>query len=193
MRSNQEEAQYFPGAGFVRRSQVGGPGLPDNLNRLVLTGVLLKEGSAVFAVRSRSMEPLLREGDQIEIGPVDKETILPGHIVVFEATDDSLVCHRIVARWRYKGRLYFSQAGEVHRYGMGLPSERIVGLVRAFWKGSAHPEKILLDDDRSAWMKANRRRRRVEALRLVATTVYHRALLRSNALRKVRALLRPAA
>ena len=58
--------------------------------------VLQKGGVFSFAVRGISMRPLLQDGDRIEVGPLQKEKLVPGKILVYRGGEDGITVHRFM-------------------------------------------------------------------------------------------------
>ncbi len=62
-----------------------------------LTEAVLEKGEHLsFAVRGCSMVPTLQDGDRIEVGPLQKETLLPGRLLVYRGAKEEVIVHRLM-------------------------------------------------------------------------------------------------
>jgi signal peptidase I len=124
------------------------------LSRWIFEEEFKRKGSAVLRVKSRSMSPVLKEGDQIEVVYSSPDEILTGDIVVFRSLSQELICHRVVARLQVGGEISFFQAGETSNMGILLPQSRVVGKVIGIRPcGCGEMQRI---DDREQWILRNR-------------------------------------
>jgi hypothetical protein len=75
-------------------------------------------------VRSDSMAPFLRRGDQIQLGPIDTDQLVVGDLIVVGEPEDLLV-HRYCGTRKLDGRLYLLTRGDrlAHYDGLMLEAQ----------------------------------------------------------------------
>ena len=70
--------------------------VPSSVIASLTEEVLQKGGVFSFAVRGISMRPVLQDGDRIEVGPLQKEGLVPGRILVYRGDEEQVTVHRLV-------------------------------------------------------------------------------------------------
>lgn len=88
---------------------------------------LMKKRSNLLTLTGRSMYPTLRDGWELKVKPVDGKEIRYGDIVVFD--QNGLICHRIIAKFRWNKKLYFVHRGDPEAIGRVLEEKDLVGRV----------------------------------------------------------------
>ena len=86
----------------------------------------LKGGT--FNFKGKSMEPTLKEGDEVMAMPVKPEDIKTGEIIVFG--NNVLGCHRVLGRFKKDGKLYFWEKGDNHGVLRFISEDDIIGKVQ---------------------------------------------------------------
>jgi signal peptidase I len=86
-----------------------------------------------FKVRGRSMRPLLREGDEIQVRFCLPENLRKGDLAVFQE-GKILNAHRILDIRKTPSDLFFLEKGDSNPHGGYIPSSRIKGVVQAVRK-----------------------------------------------------------
>lgn len=76
--------------------------------------------------RGRSMEPLIKEGDEVII----KYSGMPGFgdIILFDGPD-GLVVHRVIGKRIDKGQTYIREKGDSSPVSTIIPEEKVLGIV----------------------------------------------------------------
>ncbi len=93
-----------------------------------IRNIYLKFKGGIFNFKGNSMEPVLKEGDALQVFPVNETDIRAGDIVIFNR--NVLVCHRILGRFRRDDRLCFLEKGD-NSSGVGsIFYEDIIGKVK---------------------------------------------------------------
>jgi signal peptidase I len=114
----------------------------------------IQEGTFLFRTSGQSMWPFVRDGDRLIVRSVLASQLKSGDVVVYK-TQDSVVCHRIVARSGSGQELYFLVRGDCSQ---GAPERvaasaiigRVCGIARGDktvqWQGSGFDitNKIIL-------------------------------------------------
>jgi hypothetical protein len=73
------------------------------------------------------MSPVIKHGWKIKIMPTDEDKVRIGDIVAFG--NSVIVCHRIVAKLRFLGKIYFIQKGDNSIVGGIFDSKSLIGRV----------------------------------------------------------------
>jgi signal peptidase I len=72
---------------------------------LGLSRDILEKGKSVrFQAKGWSMRPLIRDGDFILVSPVENSTIKTGDVVLYSATGNKVMVHRLIGKYKRKGR-----------------------------------------------------------------------------------------
>lgn len=80
----------------------------------------------LLTVRSDSMVPLFRSGDQVKAVPLEGNTIRTGDIICY---GQPVICHRVIARFRKRGVRYVIEKGDGIAAGRRLPEQEITGKI----------------------------------------------------------------
>lgn len=81
-----------------------------------------------FNFKGSSMKPTLKEGDVLQVAPVNKSNVRAGDIVIFERR--VLTCHRVLGRFKKDNRLCFLEKGDNSNSAGHIFYEDIVGKVK---------------------------------------------------------------
>lgn len=92
-------------------------------------------------VKGESMRPLVREGDEVMVRPLETGKVKVGDIVCF---GKPVTCHRVIGKSRCNGRLYLLEKGDRQLESTKIPVDDISGKVVAIHKG----ERILNLDNK---------------------------------------------
>ncbi len=103
-----------------------------------------------FPIRGRSMRPLLREGDEIQVRFCFPENIRKGDLAVFWE-GRVLKAHRILDIFKTSQDILFLEKGDSNPTASYIPSSRIKGLVQAVRKPWG-----VVGLDRACWRWWNR-------------------------------------
>lgn len=105
-------------------------------NNLKIPSIYLElKGKMVGSMRGKSMEPTLKEGDQVQVEPVEAEDIKVGDIVVFEC-NKVLGCHRILGRFKKDDKFYFWEKGDNSSSLGYISQDKVIGRVNYFVKNN---------------------------------------------------------
>ena len=104
-----------------------------------------------FKVQGRSMRPLLREGDEIQVRFCLPENLRRGDLAVFWE-GRVLNAHRILNIRKTPADILFLEKGDSNPHGGYIPSSRIKGVVQAVRKPGG-----TIGLDRPSWRRWNRR------------------------------------
>jgi len=89
---------------------------------------LMPDGSpATIDIKGDCMLPRLKDGWRAKIRPVQAEEINAGDIIVFFR--NGLFCHRIKAKFRWNGKLYFLQTADISNIAGRIDGKDLVGKV----------------------------------------------------------------
>ncbi len=114
-------------AGALAGDAASSPGLEE---RLVSAALESGRGKVRLRVRGGCMEPLLRDGDWVEVAPaVD---LRAGALVLAPDGAGGLVCHRVLRR--VDGRCWLG--GDRSMRATPVPAERVLGQVRRVRRGA---------------------------------------------------------
>jgi len=70
--------------------------VPSSVIASLTEEVLQKGGTFSFSVRGVSMRPLLKDEDRVEVGPLKKEELVPGELLVYQGGEEGVVVHRLM-------------------------------------------------------------------------------------------------
>ena len=90
----------------------------------------LKNGSLWGRVYSGSMRPLIRVNDRVFVERLEPRQLRFGDIVLFK-TENGLVIHRVLGKWRAQGALHFLQKGDFNPDAECVSAACVLGRVRA--------------------------------------------------------------
>ncbi len=94
--------------------------------------VLGREKTLRFKAKGISMSPLIKDGDILEIAPVNRGEIRVGDVIFYRAEKGRTVAHRVIERIIEDGRLVFLAKGDSNvGEGEEVHPEKIMGRVRA--------------------------------------------------------------
>lgn len=77
-----------------RPAPPGGTAAPRNEVAALVRAALADHGSVTWHARGRSMAPAIRDGQRLDLRPVDGE-VAPGDVVLAALADGRLVVHRV--------------------------------------------------------------------------------------------------
>lgn len=86
------------------------------------------ENTRVLTVRSDSMKPFLKTGDQVTVAPLHGSKLRVGDIICYGRP---IICHRVIARFRQEGEVYIIEKGDSIRAGKKVAEREISGRVVA--------------------------------------------------------------
>jgi hypothetical protein len=94
-----------------------------------LAAAVLSTGSSFrFRARGASMRPSIRDGDILEIQPVDAGAICRGDVVLCRAGEGRLFAHRVIRVTRMDGRMMVATQGDALACPDGLfAPEQVLG------------------------------------------------------------------
>lgn len=132
----------------------------------------LQQGdTACVRVRGGSMQPLLRQGDEVLLTFAAADTLTRGDIITF-LTKDGLLTHRFWAHERVNGRLLLHTRGDNNRQPDALhAAEALVGRVIARRRSG----QLALNQGAGAWL--NRRLTRLAAAEAQRGSLFRRAAI----------------
>jgi hypothetical protein len=91
---------------------------------------MARERPVAVTVRGTCMEPLLLDGDRVEVAPA--RVYWPGDLLAFQAADGRLLVHRLLGYRPYAGRLACVTRGDACPHpDAPVPLDRLLGRVRA--------------------------------------------------------------
>ncbi len=126
---------------------------------------LRTQGHVLFTVTTASMEPNIRQGDQVEVRLLSAGGPAVGDIVLFRDATLGLVVHRVLWRWWPMGSLrrVYTKGDAVPRGDRSLAPSGVLGRV----------DRVLRDGQElpTGWLQ-----RRGLALRSVLALLKHRGL-----------------
>ena len=94
--------------------------------------VLGREKTLRFKAKGESMRPFIRDGDILEITPVNGEGIRLGDVIFYRAEKGRTVAHRVIERIIEDGRLVFLTKGDSNTgEGEKVYLEQVIGRVKA--------------------------------------------------------------
>ena len=101
-----------------------------NKNFLPLVGEILAHGNSLrFKASGRSMLPVIKSGDIVEVGPLTNEIII-GDILLYRNSRSEAVVHRMIGRVRGENQVFFLVKGDSSSETDELVSEaQILGKV----------------------------------------------------------------
>lgn len=110
----------------------------------------LDQGQLPFVtVRSDSMAPLIRQGDQIQLGPIATDSLVPGDVVVLGEPDD-LLAHRFWGALDVDDRAYLICRGDsLTHYDPLTPATQLRAVVIARRRAG---RTLSLDRGPGAWL-----------------------------------------
>lgn len=122
-----------------------------------LASRLIAEGMNVrLKASGNSMQPWIRDGDMITLGPADPVRLKRGDVIAFETAAGTLTIHRLVAVRDGAVGLTFVAQGDARAasdppFGVG----RLVGRVIEVWRGG---HRVRVNGPAYLWRAAFRRR-----------------------------------
>jgi signal peptidase I len=122
-----------------------------------LAGRLIAEGMDVrLKARGNSMQPWIRNGDMITLGPADPARLKRGDVIAFETAAGRLTIHRLVDVRAGEAGLTLVTRGDARAandppFGVG----GIVGRVIEVWRGG---QRVRVNGPAYLWRAAFRRR-----------------------------------
>jgi len=88
-----------------------------------------------FRARGRSMSPFIRDGEIIEIVPIDIKKIKSGDIIFYRSNSKKLVIHRVIKRILENGKIVFITKGDFSpTFDQCIHSNNVLGKVVAVKK-----------------------------------------------------------
>lgn len=130
---------------------------------------LRTRGHVLFTVTTASMEPAIRQGDQVEVRRLGSRRLAVGDIVLFRDPALGLVVHRVLWRWWPIGALrrVYTKGDAAPRGDRGVGAAAVLGRVaRVLREGKEMP---------MGWLG-----RRALALRSALGLLAHRGLRRAG-------------
>ncbi len=98
----------------------------------VAQSVLGREKNLRFKAKGESMRPFIRDGDILEITPVNGEEIRLGDVIFYHVGERRMVAHRVVEKIIENGKLIFLTKGASNTgEGEKVHPEQIMGRVKA--------------------------------------------------------------
>lgn len=81
-------------------------------------------------IRGRSMSPMLRDGDVVEIRHVDPRRLRVGDLLLFKTADGQLVLHRYLGKQIHQGRIWLTTKGDATRqFDQPIAPDQVLGRV----------------------------------------------------------------
>ena len=111
--------------------------LPSSVIASLTEEVLQKGQLFSFSVRGRSMNPVLREGDRIVVGPFQKEKLSLGQLLVYRRGDeDGVIVHRLMKAQTQDGKtLYLISSDQAPLCPETVSVDRLLGVVQRAFRG----------------------------------------------------------
>ncbi len=88
-----------------------------------------KRGSATLLIVGDSMQPFILRGDRVVVSAVQEAASVSGGDVVLLRIENALVVHRILRRFRHRGRLCFRQKGDAALQSSVVDADAVLGKV----------------------------------------------------------------
>jgi signal peptidase I len=127
-----------------------GPLIPKNLFISLSQEVLKKGGVFSFQAKGWSMFPSIRDGDVLNVEPVNPEQIKQGDIIFYRMPDKGMVAHRVVKKSFCHGRPFILARGDFTAGKVeGIFLEDILGRIKTIERNS---KLIHLDRSRGRFM-----------------------------------------
>lgn len=94
---------------------------------------ILKKGRSVrFQAKGWSMHPFVQDRDFITVSPVEDSSIKIGDVVFYSATEDRIIVHRVIRKYRKDGRVVMLIKGDAFfGYFEKIDLQNIIGKVVA--------------------------------------------------------------
>ena len=98
--------------------------------------VFQKGGHFSFQVRGISMRPLLKDGDRLEVGPVQDGALSPGSLLVYRRSSEEIVVHRLMEIVRRDTTVtYRISPDSAPLCPEAVSSDQILGVVERVFRG----------------------------------------------------------
>jgi ribosomal protein S18 acetylase RimI-like enzyme len=107
--------------------------LSREVDLLKLSKDILRKGKSIrFQARGWSMRPFIQDGDFITISPVENFSLKVGNVVLYSASGNRIIVHRIIRKYKKEGKITFFIKGDA---AFGSPdrvdAQNVLGKVTA--------------------------------------------------------------
>jgi signal peptidase I len=105
----------------------------DSLNFESLARDVISSGNTLrFRARGGSMRPLIRDGEILEVGPIQSGELHLGDIVLFSDPTRKLMAHRLIHRFHHDGHLMLVLQGDAnYTEDRPIPEKLVIGKIIA--------------------------------------------------------------